>query len=307
MGCFGSCGKDMNIVLCKQLKLAIIANGNGRLSTGVAVSEEQVMCTGGEHPTTAQGVTLCHECATELTEDLKAAAFLWGDIQTTCARQDVGTAAVGSSGYKAPQPAVNLDALDKAQTLRVVLGGWASHLPALHPAGDPMRTALWLITQMNEIRRQAWAGDFKTELREAINACRYSTDRAAERLSLGPCLDGCPGIMTAIVGAHTARCKACGITGNVRAMQQWIIAEAWHVMGYLPDVVRWLARSGHARIDVERVKKWVQRGTLEPAACDTDTRRELFTPADVIATYRTTPTGRRHLEGSPEKRVALVA
>lgn len=270
------------------------------------MSETQENCTGGEHPTNAPGVTLCHTCATELEEDLKAAAFLWGDIQTTCARLDVGTATVGSSGYKEPQPAVNLDALDKAQTLRVVLGGWASHLPQLHPAGDPMRTALWLITQMKEIRRQDWAGDFKQELRAALNDCRYSTDRAAERLSLGPCLDGCPGIMTAIVGARTARCRLCGVTGNVRAMQQWIIAEAWHVTGFLPDVVRWLAKSGHARIDVEKVKKWVQRGTLEAVACDTETRRALFTPADVIATYKTTPTGRRHFDAQ-EKRSGLVA
>lgn len=263
-------------------------------------------CTGGDHPTNAQGVTLCHRCVTELEQDLRDAPFVWQDIQTTGARLDVGGPSLGSSGHKAPRPAANLDALDKAQALRVVLGRWASKLPQLHPAGDPIRTAFWLITQMPEIRKQAWAGTLQRELREALNSCRYATDRQADRISLGDCIGGCPGIMTAIVGATTARCRLCGESGNVRELQQWIIGEAWHVHWFLPDIVRWLQRSGHARIDVEKAKKWVQRGNLDPVACDTATRRELFTPADVMATYRQTPTGKRE-QLSAHKQVSLVA
>jgi len=266
----------------------------------------QEMCTGGDHPTNAQGVTLCHRCVTELEADLRDAPFVWNDIQTTGARLDVGAASVGSSGHKAPRPAANLDALDKAQTLRVVLGGWASQLPQLHPANDPVKTALWLITQMPEIRKQSWAGDLKQELRDALNACRWATDRAADRISLGQCSTECPGIMTAIVGGRVAKCRLCESVDDVRARQQWIIAEAWHVMAFLPDIVRWLRGSGHAKIDVNKANVWVHRGKLEPIACDVDTKRPMYTPADVLATYRATPTGRRDVAAS-QKQVELVA
>ena len=266
---------------------------------------EQVQCTGGEHPTNAQGVTLCHNCTTYLEADLRAAAFLWGDIQTTCARLDVGAASVGSSGHKAAQPAANLDALDKAQTLRVVLGGWASHLATLHPAGDPVKTALWLLTQITEIRKQDWAGDLKQELRDAVNACRLSTDRAAERISLGQCSTECPGIMTAIVGSRVARCRECGGTASVSERQQWIIAEAWHVATFLPHVVRALSQGGHAKVDIRKADVWVHRGKLEPVACDVASRRALYTAADVLNTYLDTPTGRR--EAATRKEVQLVA
>jgi len=265
----------------------------------------QAMCTGGDHPTNAQGVTLCHRCATELEADLRDAPFVWKDIQTTGARLDVGAASVGSSGHKAPRPAANLDALDKAQTLRVILGGWASQLPQLHPANDPVKTALWLITQMPEIRKQPWAGDLKQELREALNACRWATDRAADRISLGECSTECPGIMTAIVGGRVAKCRLCGAVDNVRARQQWIIAEAWHVATFLPNVVRALSGAGHAKVDIGKADVWVHRGKLEPVACDVATRRSLYTAADVLATYLATPTGRK--EVAPRKQVALAS
>lgn len=266
-----------------------------------------MQCTGGDHTINAQGITLCTRCTIDLERDLRDVPDVWADIQTTAARLDVGAGTVGSSGHSAPSEPVNLDALDKAQTLRVVLGGWASHLPQLHPAGNPVKTALWLAAKSGEIRRQEWAGDFKRELSDALNACRWATDRSAERMSLGPCLDiGCPGIMTAIVGARTARCKLCTTTGDVRAMQQWIIAEAWHVVAFLPDIVRWLDRSGHAKVNLNKANVWVHRGKLDPVACDVASKRPLYTPADVVATYRETPTGRRDMVGT-QKQVELVA
>lgn len=237
---------------------------------------EQVKCTGGEHPTNATGVTLCHRCATELTEDLKHAAFLWGDIQTSCARLDVGAASVGSSGYKEPQLAVNLDAMDKAQTLRVVLGGWASHLPALHPAGDPIRTALWLITQMGEIRRQEWAGDFKMELRAAINACRRATDRAGELVFAGMCptqTDGkeCGTAVFTRPGRHMANCPACKSAWDVTEWRGRALDYARIHEGTPAELSRMLSDpvTGEA-LPQGTIRLWVHRGKLKPIGVNGD-------------------------------------
>ena len=237
---------------------------------------EQVKCTGGEHPTNAAGVTLCHKCATVLSEDLKHAAFLWGDIQTSCARLDVGAASVGSSGYKEAQLAVNLDALDKAQTLRVVLGGWAAHLPQLHPTGDPMRLALWLITQMNDIRRQAWAGDFKQELRDAINGCRRATDRAGELVFAGMCptdVDGveCGRAVFTRPGRITAHCPACKSAWDVSEWRGRALDYAGVHEGTPAELSRMLSDpvTGEA-LPQARIRQWVRRGKLTPIGENSD-------------------------------------
>lgn len=249
------------------------------------------VCTACDKPL-PDGMTLCYDDASDLRADLEAVPGVWEDIQTTGARLDVGAASVGSSGHKAPRAAANLDALDKAQTLRVVLGGWVNHLPRLHPAGDPVKTAAWLITQMDTICKQGWAADLKQELRDALNACRWATDRAAERVNLGPCWN-CDGTITAIQGATMARCRACKMTYESKAVQQWMISEAWHVWTFLPDIVRALAQSGYAKINAQKAKNWVHSGKLAADRCDVATRRCLYTPAAVLAVYRETPTGRR--------------
>jgi hypothetical protein len=214
-------------------------------------------------------------------------------------RLDVGAPSVGGSGgHAGSQEPANLDALDKAQTLRVILGGWKSQLPTIGPFGEPPVIAKWLLTQIPLIRKMEWAATLKAELHEALNDCRYATDRSAERVSLGECwneIEGlpCGGTMMSIVGGKIAKCRTCGATDGSRERQQWLISEAWHVQAFLPDIARWLTTSGHARIDIKKARNWVNAGKLEPDACDLSTKRELFTPAAVIAAYRDTPTGRR--------------
>lgn len=256
----------------------------------------------------ANGITLCHEHTTQLEEALREVPASWQNIYVSACKLDVGAGSVGGMGGEASgsEPA-NLDALDKAQTLEVVLRGWAGHLSVVSPRFTTPQIATRLFAQLPWIRRQDWAGDLLQELRDALNACNYATDRAADRISLGPCgapVNGgaseCTGTITAISGATTARCRDCGGTISVHERQAWAISEAWHVRAFLPDIVRWLARSGHARIDVEKAKKWVQRGKLQPVACDMATRRHLFTPASVLAVYRETPIGRKTTAGQAQ-------
>lgn len=249
----------------------------------------------------ADGIYLCHTHASRLETALADIPAVWEDLRCTVARLDRAASSPGGGGaHQSSRPPVNLDAMDQAQSLRVLLSGWSSYLPILRPIhAEPPAHASLLADNMNTVRHCDWAGDLLRELLDALRECRFAMDRAADRISVGRCgallgdATECPGTLRAIVGATTARCRDCGGSMDVRQRQQWAISEAWHVWGFLPDIVRWLALSGHARIDIEKAKKWVQRGKLDPTACDVASRRHLFTPAAVMATYRETPTGRR--------------
>jgi hypothetical protein len=224
-------------------------------------------CTAGEHAINADGVTLCNECLTKLEKALKAVPDVWADIQVSGSRMDVGAPSVGSSGgHASSTPPANLDALDKAQTLRVRLGGWASLLPQLHPFGEPPVIAAWLLTQIPDIRKQPWAGDLLQELQESLQECRLTTDRAAERITLGQCWneieDGrCEATVTAVNGARVARCRACGATSDVRTRQQWLLSEAWEAAAPLPVILRALRIVG-TEVKPKDAENWVSRGKV---------------------------------------------
>ncbi|UOD80340.1 hypothetical protein [Paenarthrobacter ureafaciens] len=244
------------------------------------------------------GWQLCHDHTTILEKDLADIGGVWEDIMITSAKLDVGAPSVGGGTHTGSKAPANLSALDLAQALRVVIGKYASQLPILGPFGEPPAKAEWLLQHVPAIRKMEWAADFMTDLHDALNDCRYATDRAAERVSLGECgnmVDDeyCYGTMMSILGGRIAKCRTCGATDISRERQQWLISEAWHVQAFLPDIARWLTNSGHAKIDIKKARNWVNAGKLEPDACDVGTRRNLFTPAAVIAAYRETPTGRR--------------
>ena len=244
------------------------------------------------------GWQLCHDDTTLLETDLRDVRSVWEDIMITSAKMDVGAPSVGGGTHAGSKAPVNLSAMDLAQALRVVIGKYASQLPIIGPFGEPPAKAAWLLQHIPVIRKMEWAAAFMDELHQALNECRYATDRAAERVSLGECgnvIDDeyCYGTMMSIVGGRIAKCRTCGATDTSRERQQWLISEAWHVQAFLPDIARWLTSSGHAKIDIKKARNWVNAGKLEADACDVDTRRNLFTPAAVIAAYRETPTGRR--------------
>lgn len=265
---------------------------------------EQQQCTGGDHPSNAGGITLCYECVSELKVDLLNVPGVWADLQVTIERRDVGAGSVGSSGHKAPQSVANETAMDLGETLRTILTGWARELEPRARALSAPNAAYWLTDRLNQVRTQDWAGDLKRELHEALNDARRATDRAPETITLGPCIPGCDGTMTATRGAKIGRCKTCGHAEYVTAYQQWRISEAWHVQAPLPDIIRWLHEAGHARIGLTKAKMWVSRGQLEPAHT-TDDGRKLYTPAATIKTYGQTPTGKKDPQAA--KQIQLVS
>lgn len=142
---------------------------------------------GGQHPTSAQGVTLCHYCTTRLETLLRDVRDVWANLMVTAARLDKGAASIGSSGHSAPAAPCNFDAIEDGDQLAAVLRGWAKQLAVVSPHFTPPRVAERLLNQVTQIRRRDWAGDLLHELRDALNAARRVTDRGAERVFAGMC------------------------------------------------------------------------------------------------------------------------
>jgi hypothetical protein len=241
-------------------------------------------------------VKLCPSCRDVLIQDLAETDSIIGDLRTTMARQDKGADSIGGGGPSGSRPPINLDALDRYEQLREVLTGWATQLEgrAYLVLVRTEDVASYLLANIEKVRTAEWAYDLLDELRDAMNAARMATDRAADRISLGMCGEAVEGIVctdtvTAITGAAYGRCRTCGTSINVKAYQLTRISAAWHVRGNLPEILRALKAHGSVNIPLERAKKWVQRGKLIPGV---DGK---FSPAEILDHHRATKQGQAEL------------
>jgi len=241
---------------------------------------------------------LCHDHTVPMEQHLNDLPDIIAELRTTMARQDAGADSLGG-GSTTAQPAINLDALDAYEQLRAVIIGWAVALQgrSFYFITTTEEAGAYLLANMDLVRRQYWAPDLAVELAAAVRRAVTTTDRAANKISLGECgnvFEGvtCTDTMTAVVGEAYGRCRTCGATVNVHDHQRALIDAAWGVRDTLPAILRALKKSGHGSIPLDRAEKWVERGKLAPVI--PFLRR--YTARDVLATYEQTPMGKRVME-----------
>ena len=239
---------------------------------------EQVQCTGGEHPTSAQGVTLCHNCTTRLEALLRDVRDVWANLMVTAARLDKGAASIGSSGHSAPAAPCNFDAIEDGDQLAAVLRGWAEQIAVVGPHFTPPRVAERLLNQVKQIRRRDWAGDLLHELRDALNAARRVTDRGTERVFAGMCpteTDGteCGAAVFTAPGKPLARCHKCRSEWDVTEWRGRAISAAGIHHGTPAELSRMISdpATGEA-LPQARIRQWVRRGKLAPIGKNRDGR-----------------------------------
>ena len=217
---------------------------------------------------TPDGIHLCPPHLQNLEYQLAEIPDLWEDFQTTLSRQDVQPSN-GGGGKAGSTPPANLDAMDKAQQLRVVLRGWANTLPHQAPMGDPPRLAAHLLTHMATIVKQDWAAVLLQELTDATRDCRKATDRAANRVFAGMCPNDNTAVFTT-PGRIMARCRTCS--------EEWDVTEwrvrALHYAGTTEGTPAELSRALSDPITGEAlpagtIRQWVNRGRLTPIGTNT--------------------------------------
>lgn len=236
-------------------------------------------------------VKLCHNHTTDLETQLAHVDDVVDCIRTTIERRDVGGPSIGRGGPSGSRPPINLDALEKYEQLRAVITGWAASLQGrtFYALVKTEEAASYLYSNIPTIRTTEWAYELLDELTDAMTQARAATDRALDRISLGPCTD-CGDTVTAITGATLGRCRTCGARVDVREHQRILIVSSWHIQAPLPSILRALKQSGHLNIPQKRVEHWVQRGTLLSAG------EGKFTPAAVMEAHRNSRAGRKEHE-----------
>ncbi|WP_285240076.1 hypothetical protein [Pseudarthrobacter sp. MEB009] len=231
---------------------------------------EQQACTGGNHPTNAQGITLCHHCTTRLENCLRDVADVWENLLVSAARLDVGAGSNGTSGHSTPALPCNFDAIDDGDQLEAVLRGWASHISVVNPYFTPRQIAERLLNQVKWIRRAGWAGELLQELREALNKARRTMDRSAERVFAGMCPTEieeaeCGAAVYTMPGHPEARCPRCKSVWDVTEWRVRAMFAAGLHQGTPAELSRMISDpvTGEA-LPQERIRQWVRRRKLTP-------------------------------------------
>lgn len=200
--------------------------------------------------------------------DLREVESMVEAIWASCARMDVGSGSVGTSGHSSPAEPTNARAYDTGRTLNVILTGWTHTLGRrqLHA----VKAAAVLLEQIREVREQDWAPVLKQELRDALNDCRRAMDRSGPRIFAGICPgpDGMPDCGTPVYapeGKVDARCQTCGSTWDVTEWRERAITALGPSTGTAVELSRILSDPLRSLMFPQnKIAVWVSRDKLTP-------------------------------------------
>ena len=220
---------------------------------------------------TPEGITLCHNCTTQLEQILNTLPDLLLEAETTMARMD----RIGQShgGNTRTREGINLEALDRVREVQALLTSWAQMIfDTCDAQGTRIRNGLSSVEILKEhmpiIRTHDWAADCLNELNKAHHRLCACIDTPPNNRTYGTCLEPeCNGTIRGHVGHKTARCKECGFTYPAAQLLAMRLADAHEHPAPLATIIRALD-AADTPIKLKTAKTWVERGKLKPVAHD---------------------------------------
>ena len=253
-------------------------------------------CSSCVYPTT-YGLYLCTRCDTSFVDLLGRVPGTLRTAEATLNNTSVSPG-VSTSGASAPNEGapVNLDMSDRLREYErrlLDLGHWVNEQeepkkPRLFV--KPVQAAEYLRAMATTMRKREYVGDIYLELRKLERRVLSAADRPLVKRPLGECgaldldeqgtVTKCVGIVEGHETGTTGRCKECyrehDLTDRITAR----LTQARNHIAPLSVIVRALKAAGYP-INYNTAKSWAKRGKLHPR-CDTNTRQEGHTPAEVI-------------------------
>lgn len=234
------------------------------------------MTCGACNGETGDGQHLCTRCTEHLETDLRDVESTVEAVWASAARLDVGNGSVGSSGHSAPMEPTNSRAYDTGRTLNVILSGWARALGHTQP--NAVKAAGVLLLHIREVREADWAPVLKQELRDALNDCRRSSDRAARRVFAGICptiIEGaaCETPVYTPEGKPEAKCPTCYVVWDVTDWRERATDAALRAWGTAAEVSRILSDPvTNQALKQGTIRQWINRKKLAPLGVNGDGR-----------------------------------
>lgn len=250
------------------------------------------------------GITLCPPATQDLKTLLNEIPSILEDAQDTIAKLDVlgkgsGGGADPAAGSAAP---LNLEASTRARELRDAVHSWARTVleddttPGLH--GIPAITYLQLSVDPPHqdetphglrITQREDSGELLLDLSRLTSRVLNAIDLPPDLVLLGRCSNiiedqMCPGRIIARADEHEARCRNCGATYDVQALQASQIAQAKGIEAPLSEVVRML-RKAKLMLNPKSVQRWAANGDLTATRHRAD-GVALYSPGNVLDTHQ---------------------
>jgi len=197
------------------------------------------------------------------------------------------------------------EAAEVAAACRATLSTWCRLLAEeLHPDAGvgtdlPENTvvamAAYLENRSGWWRRQGWASDLADQLLGTWRALERAVDRREAQRYVGPCgaplqdvhgaagvsgVRACPVHLYAEPGADYVGCPSCGARYDVHARRRELLAAAEDRLAHVELLVGALSGLG-VELNVERVRKWAQRGRLLQHGHD-QLGRKLYRVGDAV-------------------------
>lgn len=240
------------------------------------------------------GLTLCNTGADDLRRILGRVRDTLNTAGGTLTNTAVAPPADGGGGVGAEAPGLpySEDMSIRVRDYQAKIRQWCTLLANYYGGTAPRDTiaaSKFMLERIGIIRGDEAAGDLLSDIRAAERQVINAADRNAPKLLLGECnspvweeevIIFCTGQVIGREGDDQAKCDTCRGTHSATDRTNTKLAQAWHIIAPLPQVLRALKEYG-TTIRYDTAKKWVRRGKLSPV-CDLRTRQEGYSPAAVL-------------------------
>lgn len=149
---------------------------------------------------------------------------------------------------------------------------------------DPKGLSSFLLTHLDTLRRQEWAGSVEGELRKLLTKANNTANRAHNRQFAGTCQEtGCGAELYVTKGADTTNCRTCG--AEYVAIQEWRDTATTYarnqendIVGYPNALSQRLHRVHGENITPEHIRLLASRGVLTRANPERNEHGKILRP-----------------------------
>jgi transcription elongation factor Elf1 len=233
----------------------------------------------------ADGFTVCATCGESLAYSLaevdSVVEVLDAGVARTSLTAGYGERVSSSGSLHAPLP-INEAVFDARHALHTYLMRTALKLAEVVgplTGRTSQGLAAYLLSNLDVLRRQDWAGTVEAELRGHLRHGHDRVNKAEGKVFAGQCAE-CQTDLYAGKDDAEARCRTCGATYEVLKWRAHAATAKNYYIGTATDLSRKLSAPQYGySITADQIRKWALRDKIERANPEHDEAGNAIPPA----------------------------